>query len=276
MSKSFSKRWRSLVDRSAGLPKRNDHPDFTSRQRAIMDVLVVNEGFARVSELSAKLGVSEHTVRRDLNAMEEVGSVERVRGGVILRGGRDGQVPHLFEKRRIGKAAAALIRPGEIVCIDAGSTTFEVARNLPTSGIGILTNAVNIAYEIATNRPDVNVTLTGGSVVGQHGSAFGLSGPIALQSVKYAGAVSKAIIGAVGLDTRFGASDRWHYLAEIKREMIRIAETTILVMDSSKIGTRYLEFVCPLDDIDSLVTDSGISQEARDTLEKRGVNVIVC
>ncbi len=251
----------------------------TDRHDAILD-LIRKSGFATVASLVEAFGVSEHTIRRDLDALAEQGLVARVHGGVVAsdQGGSavEQSIPFQEEKRRIGMAAAALIAPGEVVCIDAGSTTLEVARHFPPSGIGVLTNAVNIAYEIARKRNDVDITLTGGSVISGHGEAFGLSGPATLQSLEQVGRVSKTIIGALGVDFEYGITDRWHYLAQVKRKMIEIADTVILVVDASKFGKRYLEAVADLSLIDILVTDQRITEEDLERLKSLDIETIVC
>lgn len=242
--------------------------------------LIASQGYVTIASLVEAFGVSVHTVRRDLDVLAQHGLVDRVHGGATAArkaaSSDEDLVPFQEEKRRIGEAAAALIEPGEIVCIDAGSTTLEVARRLPSSGIGVLTNAVNIAYEIARKQTDIDVTLTGGSVISGHGEAFGLSGPSTLQNLEQAGRVSKTIIGALGLDFDCGITDRWHYLAEVKRKMIEIADTVILVMDASKIGKRYLEVIAGLDAIDILVTDNRISEGDLERLKQLGIRTVVC
>lgn len=250
----------------------------TERQKEIYD-LIRSKSYVTIAALSEAFGVSAHTVRRDLEVLARHQLVDRVHGGAAPKEKEPDRsaasVPFLEEKRRIGEAAAALVEPGEVICIDAGSTTLEVARHLP-SGIGVLTNSVNIAYEIALRQSNIDVTLTGGSVTSGQGQSFGLSGPATLQSLERVGRVSKTIVGALGLEFDHGITDRWHYLAQVKRKMIEIADTVILVMDASKIGKQYLERISGLDAIDILVTDSRISDSDRERLEKLGIRVIVC
>src|SRR5690606_20860392 len=123
---------------------------------------------------------------------------------------------------------------------------------------------------------DIDVTLTGGSVISGQGEAFGLSGPATLQSLSQVGPVSKTIIGALGLDFDFGITDRWHFLAQVKRKMIEIADTVILVIDASKFGKRYLEQIADLSAIDIVVTDSRISEQDIERLDSLGIKTIVC
>lgn len=254
-------------------------PKLTQRQQA-MHEFVVRQGYAAIGSLVEAFGVSVHTVRRDLDVLAQHGLVERVHGGAAAThreiAAAESSVPDQEEKRRIGQAAAALIEPGEVICIDAGSTTLQVARHLPSSGIGVVTNAVNIAYEIALRRNDIDVTLTGGSVISGQSETFGLSGPSTIQALERVGRVSKTIIGALGLDFDCGITDRWHYLAQVKRKMIEIADTVILVLDASKIGKRYLEIISGLNAIDILVTDSRITDKDRERLEQLGLRILVC
>lgn len=254
------------------LPRRS----ILDRRRAIVDLLL-EKGFCDVATLSKKFGVSEHTIRRDLDFLEEQMTIKRTHGGAVLNQdcAHPSRIPNLAEKRRIARRAASLINPGETVCIDAGSTTSEVARVLP-SGVGVLTNAVNIAYEIAYKSPDVSVTLTGGSVVGGKDTRYGLSGPLAVQSLRNFGSVSKVILGAFSVDPEAGVTDRWHYIAEMKREMVRLANEVILVVDSSKFGKRSLEYVCALNEFTTIITDTSISKGHIEACKKQGIQVITC
>jgi DeoR/GlpR family transcriptional regulator of sugar metabolism len=243
-----------------------------------MLAILAKEGYVPVNTFVETFGVSEHTIRRDLDWLDKAGLISRVRGGAVpIKDSDSIEDPYADAKRRIGMAAAALVGAGEILCIDAGSTTLEVAKNLPTSGLSVVTNSVNIAYEIANLRTDIDVTLTGGNVMGgQGGDRFGLSGPLTLQSLDQIGHVSKTIIGALGFDFTYGITDRWYYLAEVKRKMISIAETVILVMDSSKFGKRYLELISKVDTIDILVTDDQILPADMEQLEQLKIRVIAC
>jgi DeoR/GlpR family transcriptional regulator of sugar metabolism len=247
----------------------------TGKRREAILAIAADAGVVRIGDLAARMGVSEHTIRRDLDAMAEAGYLQRIRGGAVLlhKPPEGGAVPYLAEKRRIGAAAAALVAPGETICIDAGSTTLEVARSLP-KGISILTNAINIAYELANLSKEVDITLTGGSVVPGTDNRHGLTGPTAIESIKRVGRVSKAIIGSLGVDVDVGLTDRWYYLAEVKRVMIEIADSVILVADASKIGKTYLEHVCDIGSIDVMVTDSRIAPHDVEKLASTGLKVI--
>ncbi len=249
--------------------------DVARRRKAILAILV-REGFASIADMAEQAGVSEHTIRRDLEALAAQGLVNRVRGGgVPARPERSREEPVLYaeEKRRMGRLAASLVGPGETVCIDAGSTTREVAAQLP-DGVGVLTNAVNIAYELGLRGAKIDVALTGGSVAsGDY--RWGLTGPLALHSIISARLVSKAIIGAQGVDLAAGVTDRWHYLCEVKRAMISVAETVILVVDASKFGRKHLSVVCPMSEIDIVVTDSRIADEQLKKLRESRLDVRV-
>src|SRR5690606_15511743 len=145
-------------------------------------------------------------------------------------------------------------------CIDAGTTTLEVARNLP-AGIDVLTNSIDIAHELAKRSSDIGVNLCGGSLEPGGNLRTGLSGPFTIEVIRRSGTISNTIISASGVSYESGVTDRYHYIAEVKREMVQVAQTAILVCHAEKLGTRFLEPVCALSEIDILVTDQGADKE---------------
>lgn len=247
-----------------------DSAGVSGRREAILTRLR-ETGWVRIADLAKALGVSNHTVRRDLDTLERRKLVKRIRGGAVLSDGHPKPTP---VKEAIGKKAASLVTVGETVCIDAGSTTFQVARFLP-DGIDVLTNAIDIAHELAKRSRNIGVNLTGGSLLAGGRLRDGLSGPFTLEVIRRSGPISKAIIGTAGVSLESGLTDRYHYLAEVKREMIQAAHTVILACESGKLGTRFLEPVCALSEIDIVVTDDDITEEQARAFEAAGVNVVL-
>jgi DeoR family transcriptional regulator of aga operon len=252
------------------------------RAKSILQVLL-RHGNIAVDELAAELGASAASVRRDLTRLEQRGLVHRTHGGAKLAGQtqyepfrfdssfqeREGRFAE--EKRRIGFAAAELIREHETVGFTAGTTTTQVARCIRhRSNIHVITNAVNIGMELNT-QVALNVTLTGGTM--RWAGAFSLTGPTAMETLSGV-FLDKAFIGACGVDVLSGATIIEPDEAAVFRAMVRQAKQVIVVADSSKIAMVSPVLICPVTDIDILVTDSGIAPEALAGFKANGVQVI--
>jgi len=252
------------------------------RAKKILQVLL-QHGNASVEELVGLLGASAPSVRRDLARLEKRNLVHRTHGGARLASQmqyeafrfdssfheREGRFTE--EKRRIGLAAAELIREHDTVGFTAGTTPTQVARCIRhRSSIHIITNAVNIGMELS-NLPALHVTLTGGTM--RWAGAFSLTGPTAIEMLSGV-FMDKAFIGATGVDALRGATTIEPDEAAVFRAMVRQSKEVIAVADSSKIGMVSPALICPAGDIDVLVTDSGIAPDALESFRSRGIRVI--
>ncbi|WP_019006721.1 DeoR/GlpR family DNA-binding transcription regulator [Cohnella laeviribosi] len=171
-------------------------------------------------------------------------------------------------KVRIGKYAAALIRPGESVFLDAGTTTFQVARYLPSGfPITVVTNAVNIASELMGKQ--IQTIVTGGLLMEATGA---LAGPVTVDMLSGM-AFDRVFLGATGLDARHGFSNSNVYEAEVKKAAIRQAAEVNVVMDASKFGARVLFSYAPLDEVHRLVTDRMPDETLRLACEEAGMRI---
>jgi DeoR family transcriptional regulator, fructose operon transcriptional repressor len=246
------------------------------RHRRIQDLLD-RRHVVRVSSLSEALGVSEVTVRRDLEALERRGLLERIHGGAI--GARrmrseprylEAMTTHPEEKRLIGLAAASLIEPGDTVFLNGGTTTLEVFRHVDTADTKVVTNHIGIAIESADR--DVEVILVGGRYRAPSNS---LVGPFATENLRRVNA-SRAFIGAEGVSRRSGVTTPSEVEAELGGLMIdRTGGEVIVVADHSKMGTVADFVISVLDRIDRLITDAGIDDEYRAGLAEVGVDVMI-
>jgi DeoR/GlpR family transcriptional regulator of sugar metabolism len=211
----------------------------------------------RISSLAAQLGVSAETVRRDIDELTRRGLVERTYGGAATR--HVGAQPAVAdrdrlavaERARIGRHAAQLVEDGNVVMIDSGSTTTQLARALVARqmSLTVLTNNIDIAAICAQN-PDFRVILTPGDFDGRERGLYGAETAAFLHRFH----ADLAFIGASGLTTD-GPTDIETRAAWIKRQMIERAALTRLLVDSTKFGNRHLEIVCPLEKIGGIVTD---------------------
>jgi DeoR family transcriptional regulator, aga operon transcriptional repressor len=239
-------------------------------------------GSVAVDDLSQQLGVSVVTIRRDLDLLEQQGLLRRTHGGAAsieplfyepFRKDRSFQAQlerQANEKRRIGRAAAALINPGETIAITPGTTTAEIIRGIPlNSKITVVTNTANIAMELS-KRKDVSVFVTGGVL---HGDWFSLVGPTAIRSLDNM-LIQTMFIGADGIDARWGLSCFSSDEAELNGTMVRHARRHIAVVDHTKFGVVGNWQICETPAVQTLITDTGATDEMIAPFQKLGIEVI--
>ena len=240
------------------------------------------EGTVTVELLGAELGASMVTIRRDLDRLEHDGLLQRTHGGAVsieplfyepFKNDRSFQA-HLGkfseEKRRIGRAAAALIEKGDTIALTPGTTTLEVIRGLPLNqNITIVTNTVNIAMELS-KRKDLDVFVTGGHL---RGDWFSLVGPTAIQSLQSM-LIHTLFIGADGIDDAWGASCLSSDEANLNSAMVKLSRRRIAVVDHSKFGKVAGWRICHTSDLHMLITDTKASDEAIEPFRHAGVKVL--
>lgn len=231
--------------------------DRHQRIRALLATL----GRATTDRIAGDLGVSRETVRRDVLALEARGELRRVHGGVIAVAPEPepplavrAQV-RLEEKTRIARAAARLLSPGQTLFLDAGSTVSILARELATlSGLTIVTNS----FEVATSAGGLGgadrnnkVLVLGGELGATMPATYGATTVAEISRWR----ADVALLSPVGIDARYGATSFDIAEAEIARVMAAHAERVLILADHSKIGQTSRVAFCPLDRIDTLVTD---------------------
>ncbi|MFD5325803.1 DeoR/GlpR family DNA-binding transcription regulator [Streptomyces sp. NPDC127092] len=253
------------------------------RWTRLLDALS-ERGSIEVGEAATLLDVSPATVRRDLEELARQQLLTRTRGGAVLSGVtydlplRYKTARKADEKQRIARAAAALVPPGAVVGLNGGTTTSEVARELATrpdlaehaaaTALTIVTNAVNIANELAV-RPYVKTVVTGGVARPQ---SYELTGPLAA-AVLQGLSLDYAILGVNAVDPGFGASTHDEGEASANRAMAERADRVVVVADSTKLGRRAFARVCTITEIDVLVTDHDAPDELVEQLTSQGVDV---
>jgi DeoR family fructose operon transcriptional repressor len=232
----------------------------------------------RVSVLSEELGVSEMTIRRDLERLEQEGLLSRMHGGAILKR-RMAEEPfyvasereHSEEKRRIAQAAAAMIKPGETVFLSSGTTATQVLSHVPPDlAARVVTH--NLGAVSAAQGTSLDVVLLGGSYRPRSNT---LAGALAIESVGSFHA-SRFILGADGLSLDEGVTTPSLSLAGVERAMIRQTRGEIVVLaDSSKVGAVGDVVICALDMVNIVIVDDGVGQDVRDEMELLGLQLIV-
>jgi DeoR/GlpR family transcriptional regulator of sugar metabolism len=246
------------------------------RIRAIMNALRTADS-VHVADLAAEHGVSEMTIRRDLDELAKQGVVRRIRGGalsLLLRGEEPpfGVRGHeaVEAKRRIGAEVANLLADGEAVLLDGGTTALEVARAVHDRRLTVLPLALQAVQELAA-APRIRLVLPGGEV---RKGELNFVGPLTETSIR-ALRFDTAVIGCCGLSAEHGLTA--HDLPEvaIKQAAIASARRVVVACDSGKFTRTAFGAVCGLDRLDMVVTDDGIPPEHHDALTAAGVTVQV-
>ena len=259
------------------------------RQSRLKDLLA-RKGMSDLDSLSSELQVSQSTIRRDVEQLEKTGLVRRTHGGVIWVGEDDrsgpgatgansnGARPYAFDqrmgyhtdaKRHIARAAARLVKPGQTVLIDGGTTTFYLAQQLLGQTLQLVTNSLPIA-NLFINDENVELVLVGGLLYPRYGV---LLGPMAEHE-----------LGTIHAQTLFisvaGVHDGGLYnqnllLVSAERKMMEQAQQTVLLVDSGKFGQQALARLCDLADIDVVVTDAALPREQREQVTGAGLRLII-
>ena len=246
------------------------------RFERIMTALRVGSS-VRIADLAARFGVSTETVRRDLDELSRQGLVDRTYGGAAPAAAfREAAVDErarerIDERRRIGACTAGLIEDGDVLMIDSGSTTVHFSQQLAAAAprVTVLTNCLGVALALGP-LSETRVVLCPGDYHVQEGGVFGPETAAFLQRFR----ATKAIIGASGL-TAEGPVELNSAATWVKRMMIERAARRFLLLDESKLGALSIETVCPLEQIDALVTSAPPPAALQDALIAASVEVHV-
>jgi DeoR/GlpR family transcriptional regulator of sugar metabolism len=249
------------------------------RQMLILEE-VRRSGAVRVSELTELLGVSDMTVRRDLDVLSAAGLVDKVHGGATALGRLSADEPgfeakshrQLEEKEAIARAAAELVEPGQAIGLTAGTTTWRLAhyiRDVPD--LTVVTNSIQVANVLhGERRPDLTVILTGGVRT----PSDALVGPVAVATIRSLH-VDMLFLGVHGMSIDAGFSTPNLLEGETDQAHLASAERIVVVADHTKWDVRGLSQIARLEEADVLVTDSGLAPEALDVLGEHIDRLIV-
>jgi DeoR family transcriptional regulator, fructose operon transcriptional repressor len=241
---------------------------------ARQSVIVANirrDGVVTVSELAEQFGVSEMTIRRDINALADLGLLQKVHGGAAFPGSLSTDEPGFekksireeAEKASIAREALSFVTPGSAIGLSAGTTTWALAKLLSQRpGLKIVTNSVQIAevfYRAHTNSTGerTTVVLTGG----ERTPSDALVGPIAINSLRQFH-LDTLFLGVHGMDERAGFTTPNLLEAETNRVFASTARRVVVLADHTKWGTVGMNTITPLDEVHALVTDDGVSPAA--------------
>jgi DeoR family transcriptional regulator of aga operon len=257
--------------------------DRYARWNALLELLT-ETGRVSVEDAAARLAVSQATIRRDFDQLAQQQMIIRTRGGAVANGVsydlplRYKTAKHSAEKQRIGAAAAALVTPGMVVALNGGTTTTEVARALAVrpelngggdAQLTVVTNALNIANELLV-RSRMKIVVTGGVVRPQSFELVGPLGGAILRDVS----LDLALLGVDAIDVELGAAAHHEGEAAMNSLMVARARRVVIIADSSKLGGHAFARICPIERVDTLVTDPGAGPDRLAEFERAGVRVV--
>lgn len=245
------------------------------RHKYILDRLK-ETGTVKVTELSEQMNVSMVTIRKDLRILEERGTLYRSHGSASLRdlfvndrSVSEKQQLFFDEKQLIARKAAELVQPGEAIIIGSGTTARYFAEALPEQmELTVLTSALNVSLAIL-QKPNIELVQLGGPV---RKNASAVVGPFAEEMLSQF-ACSKLFLGVDGLSLEQGLTTSNLMEAQLNKAMIQVAQKTIILCDSSKIGQTGFSKICDIDDADVLVTDKQVGRNFVQSIEELGISV---
>ncbi|MBQ8075208.1 MAG: DeoR/GlpR transcriptional regulator [Oscillospiraceae bacterium] len=245
--------------------------NLSQRQNEILRLLK-EKNYLSVEELSSSLSVSKVTIRSDLTALEEKGTLTRTHGGAMIaevapRIVTNSLTEHEAEKKSIGKAAAALIPDDAVIIIDSGSTTFRIAEYILGRSLTVVTNSL-LVCDALRNEKDIELMMLGGSF---RRNIMGCTGPLTKLDLSQIHADFYFLGGGGYSDTHIYCSNLQE--AEVKQAMMKAADTVCFLADSSKKGQALFGITASWDDIDCFITDR-IDSSFQTHLESKSIRVI--
>ncbi len=247
------------------------------RRKFILDTIFQN-GFVRVADLAEALSVTQATIRKDLTSLEGQGLLYRAYGSALPTTAQVMDISlntkkliNFKKKQRIAARAIGLLQENDSIIMGAGSTVEVMAELLKPKGrLNVVTCAVNVSMALG-DMSGVSVMQLGGILYGNSLCVIGSETKSQLKNLH----CSKLFFGVDGIDPEAGITCATVEEAELLAQMMGIVSTSVVLADSSKVGYRGFSRICGCGDVDILITDSGISDEARKAVEKTGVKVIV-
>ena len=236
------------------------------------------EGKVNVLDLCNDLNVSSVTIRKDLKMLEDKNLLFRTHGGgtssnpyTIDRPVNEKEKIRSQEKKDIGTVAANLIEPNDCIIIASGTTVLSLAKSIkPQGNLTVITAALNVATEL-NHHPEIEVLVLGGILRKSSSSATGAYAEKILNDFS----CSKLFLGVDGIDIEFGLTTTHMQEAQLNRKMIDASQKTIVLADSSKFGKKGFGRICGLEDVEQIITDSGISDHLLKTLQSMGIEVTI-
>jgi DeoR family transcriptional regulator of aga operon len=250
----------------------------TSRRRQEIIGMLHDVGSVQVHALSEQYQVSTQTIRKDLAFLEARGVSVRCYGGAVAAGviGVADEDPvdakrvlHMPEKERIGRLAASMVKPGEAIILDSGTTTAQIARFLPDDAdLVVLTNDADILNQLV-HKKNIEIVLLGGRLRRKNMAFYGGQTEAALDSLQ----VDRLFLGVDGIDLQRGITTHFEAEAALNRKMAHVAREVVAVTDSSKFGRTCLHRIMGLEEVNVLITDDGAPEDSLDQASKLGCDI---
>jgi len=236
------------------------------------------EGNVKVVDLCSEINVSSVTIRKDLKLLEDKNLLFRTHGGGTMSNPYTADKPvkekekiQSGEKSNIGEAAANLVEPNDCILIASGTTVLSLARNIyPKGNLTVITAALNVAMELI-RHPEIEVIQLGGILRKSSSSVTGSYAEKILEDFS----CSKLFLGVDGIDLEFGLTTTNMMEAQLNKKMIKASQKTIVLADSTKFGKRGFGRICGLEDIEQIITDSGISDHMVESLKGMGIEITI-
>lgn len=252
----------------------------TSQRRLQISELVRQHGSVQVATLARRFGVSMQTVRKDLRYLAERGVMARAYGGAIdssVVGGSPSE-PHYEakrtsyqeEKRRIGQRAAALVKAGDTIAIDSGTTAIQLAEALPNIDVTVVTNDFGVLTAL-TPKGNINIVMLGGELRRKNMAFYGGLTVEALDALH----VDMLFLGVDGFDLERGITTHYEPEAMLNRKMVEAARVVVAITDSSKFGKICLHRIIPVGDLNTLITDRGAPDDIVQASHQLGFELLL-
>lgn len=246
------------------------------RRENIIEQVSMNRS-VKVIKLSKEFGVSEETIRRDLEKLEQKGILKRTYGGAVLAKKANEELPlssrlreNMESKGIIAQIISRLIQEGDVIMLGTGTTSLELARKISYfKNITVITNSLGVLSEIIQNN-EIKVTCVGGNLVRK---TLAFVGPTAIKNIN-SYYVDKVILSCKGIDMIKGVMESSETECDIKRAMVKAGKTVILAIDHSKFNSLSMVSLFSFSDIDIVVTDIQPSKEWTNFFETRGIECI--
>lgn len=252
------------------------------RHETILSILAEN-GTVHTADLVKRMEVSSETIRKDLDYLEKVGQLTRVHGGAVPASEKEPtfapdyitlstrKTQNVEQKKAIVQYALSMVEENQVIALDYGSTSQLMASALKGRfrKLSIITNSIQNAL-LLSEAPEYTIILTGGIL---NKNEYTIVDP--LTSLMDNLHIDTYFMSVSGIDPIIGCTDLGFSEANVQNQMRHAARRTVVYADSSKFGRASLVKVCPIEEIDCIITDQGLSEEMKDSFVKRGANLIV-